>query len=541
MTLNIFAILNLITAISCFLLTVILYFYGHKKIHTIWSLFNLSAALWAFFAFLASITDQSERAYDYWRLSHALGIYTATFFLHAVCIFCNIRLRKTIKLAYFYGPIFGFFTIWRDGHFMYKGTQYLFGSIHYLQIHTMQFYSILSFWLAIILLSIILLLRYFFQNKDQQRLQALWWAVFTILGYIGALLSFLPYSGILIYPYAMILVPIYVFGMTYAICRKYFMDISIVLEKGVVYSVSITLLTVGYLTNVMLFERFFQTYLGYGSFKISIISAFIIGLLFIPLRDKFQKLIDRVFYKGSQEEIAKQNEMLIAEVAHSEKYKTLATLMNGIIHEIKDPLTAIKGYSYFLEKKKDDKEFIEKFTGVMNEEVQKIDDVISHINDYCQPIELNFENADINQLCIDSLALLKNDIVMNKIQIEKEFIANGAAKMNVDQNKIRQAILNVLLNAIESMPQGGTISVQTEYDKNDIQLKISDTGYGIKKDEMMHIYDPFFSKKENHSGLGLSIAQNTIQNHHGRIIVESKTNQGTEITICLPVKVFKNN
>jgi two-component system sensor histidine kinase AtoS len=107
--------------------------------------------------------------------------------------------------------------------------------------------------------------------------------------------------------------------------------------------------------------------------------------------------------------------------------------------------------------------------------------------------------------------------------------------IHLDPQQIKQALLNVFLNAIDAMPEGGLISVNTNIQSDKLCLTITDTGQGINPEDIKHIFDPFFSKKDQGTGLGLSITYEIIKNHNGKIFVESKLGKGTAFRIELPL------
>jgi two-component system sensor histidine kinase HydH len=133
------------------------------------------------------------------------------------------------------------------------------------------------------------------------------------------------------------------------------------------------------------------------------------------------------------------------------------------------------------------------------------------------------------------LELLNNEIIRHKINLNTSF-DNKNILINIDYNQIKQALLNIFLNAINAMPNGGTLTIDSSFRGNDkLLFSISDTGCGIAPKDLPHIYDPFFSKKDHGTGLGLSITHEIIKNHNGRIYAESELGKGTTFRVELPI------
>ena len=316
------------------------------------------------------------------------------------------------------------------------------------------------------------------------------------------------------------------------------MDISIVLKRGLVYSIIIAAITTFYLITVIILEKTFQTFIGYQSLITSILYATIIAIFFTPVRNKIQYWVDRHFFKGSQAEIADENEQLRKEVAQAEKSKAVATLASGIAHEIRNPLTSLQTFFEYFPQKKNDPEFMQKFNDIAGKEINRINDLIKQLLEFAKPSPLELQDVNITQIIDSSLALLENQIKKSKVQIIREFNMPPDVTIKADPNKLKQAFINLILNAIEAMTGGGELTVLTSVNTNlapHLMISITDTGCGIKKEDLHHIFDPFFSKKEKGTGLGLAITEGIIKEHQGQIKVRSTVAVGTTFIIELPI------
>ena len=329
--------------------------------------------------------------------------------------------------------------------------------------------------------------------------------------------------------------------MPFAIFKYRLMELTVVIKRSIIYSILIAFITIFYLLIVFILEKFAQGVFGYSSLIISVSMAFGLGLILIPLRNQIQHFFDRSFFRGTQEEIVLQNEQLRQEVAQSDKYKTLSTLASGVAHEIKNPLTAMKTFCEYLPHKLDDKEFLKKFSRLVGNEVERIDGMVHELLDYSKPAPLALKKTDINKLVQDTLNNLNSQFIKDHIEVivTRSQGHPSPAKtplLNIDANRIKQALLNLFLNAIEAMPTGGQLTVRTTLHSSRFTINIADTGSGIPPEDLKHIFDPFFSRKDNGTGLGLAIVQGIVEQHKGKIKIESKVGVGTTVRVEFPLQ-----
>src|SRR5208283_4638188 len=198
----------------------------------------------------------------------------------------------------------------------------------------------------------------------------------------------------------------------------------------------------------------------------------------------------------------------------------------------------IKTFSEQLPSRLNDKEFLLKFSRIINKEVDRIDCLVQELLNFAKPSPPQLKQANIHQLIEQTLELLNNDLIRHKINLNTSF-ENKNILIHIDPQQIKQALLNIFLNAIDAMPNGGILTVNTnviaQQIKQSLIIEISDTGHGIDPKDLPHIFDPFFSKKDHGTGLGLSITHEIIRNHNGRILAESELGKGTTFRIELPL------
>lgn len=373
------------------------------------------------------------------------------------------------------------------------------------------------------------------KNTSQKQLNHLKYMFIAMLILSLSMWDFQGNYGYKIYQIGPITGLLFVLISTIAIVKHKLMDIEIVIRKGLVYSILVSIFTLTYFLIVICLEKYFHKVIGYHDFGASLIMFTTIAIIFIPLKNRLQSIIDRIFFRGSQIEIVQENEMLRREVAQTEKLKAVALLASGIAHEIKNPLTALKTFTEFLPSKIDDKEFLKKYSAIANNEVKRINNLVHELLDFAKPSPANLRPTNLTQLLDETLEFLNNDFIKRKIKVIKDYKIMPDTKINIDQIQFKQALLNILLNAIDAMENGGYLHVTADISSDQfVRFRIKDTGKGITKDDLPHIFDPFFTKKPNGTGLGLSITHEIIKRQNGKIYAESHPAKGTTFTIILP-------
>ncbi len=359
--------------------------------------------------------------------------------------------------------------------------------------------------------------------------------------------DFIPNYNIPIHAFGYIPVSIYLIITSFAIVRYQLMDIQIVFQKSLVYTILITIITIFYLMSIFFTEHILQSMFGYKSMLISLSSATFIAIAFIPLRNFIQNFIEKTFFKGSYMQIAEENELLRQEVTQTERMKAIAILASGMAHEIKNPLTTLKTFSEFVPQKKNDPEFMKQYQKIMPQEIDRIDNLVHELLLFAKPSPPQIQSINPNDIINNILIMLESKFNTLSIHVIKELTTNST--IQADPNQIKQALLNLILNAIDAMPNGGTLTIKTNpipatsnvipanagIQTHQYIISITDTGHGIAPKDLPHIFEPFFTKKEKGTGLGLAITQGIIEKHGGRIAVESKINQGTKFTVILPL------
>lgn len=257
------------------------------------------------------------------------------------------------------------------------------------------------------------------------------------------------------------------------------------------------------------------------------------NLSFFPIEDGTGKMLGVTVTI----ENVTERERLRKQLAEYEKLSALSQLALGAAHEINNPLLGISSYLEILRDEAQDPKNKEEIEVVL-ENVYRISETIRGLLNFARPTPPQFTKININQLIEDSLSFLSHQPIFRKARIHK-VLPPSLPQITADLNQLRQVLTNMLINAAQSMPGGGDLTVETSKVKfkEEIQIDIRDTGMGILPENLIKIFDPFYTtKKSQGTGLGLSISLSYIKNHSGDIFCRSEVGKGTIFSIVLPVR-----
>ena len=224
------------------------------------------------------------------------------------------------------------------------------------------------------------------------------------------------------------------------------------------------------------------------------------------------------------------------EVRRKEKLAVLGSLAAGVAHEIRNPLSSIKGFAKYFEGHCAEGSEGRELAAVMAKEVDRLNRVITELLDFARPSDLKTRPTDINDLVEHSLRLIRQDAEGKNIRIE--FHRDTRLPLvAIDPDRFTQALLNLYLNAIQAMENGGRLSVRAAFDSREgIRIAVEDTGKGIPAESLGNIFNPYFTTKSSGTGLGLAIVQKVVEAHRGEIKVNSTPGRGTAFQILVPAR-----
>jgi two-component system sensor histidine kinase HydH len=223
------------------------------------------------------------------------------------------------------------------------------------------------------------------------------------------------------------------------------------------------------------------------------------------------------------------------EVARSQRLASVGRLAAGVAHEIRNPLSSIKGFATYFKERYPDRTDDQQTANIMIQEVDRLNRVVGQLLEFARPISVKKQRISLLALLKDSLKLIEDRAATKGISVHTQHAAGVDAAWG-DPDRINQILLNLYLNAIDSMETGGELKValSSDGDDSEIYIKISDTGCGISPDHLSKIFDPYFTTKSTGTGLGLAIAHNILEALGGKITVESNPEKGTTFTVALP-------
>jgi len=230
------------------------------------------------------------------------------------------------------------------------------------------------------------------------------------------------------------------------------------------------------------------------------------------------------------------------QVLHSEKLAALGRLAAGVAHEIGNPLTSISTFAQLLREMASD-EFSQSSLDIINTHIQRITEIVRQMSTFARPDSINIKLLQVNDIMTSSLDLMRLDKRMKSTIQMRVNLDPTVPRTMTDEGQIAQVFINIILNALDAMPEGGTLTVASRHSPDErgldtIFIDISDTGTGIAPDALAKIFDPFYTTKEagKGTGLGLSVSYNIVKRFKGDIKVASELGKGTTFTIVLPVQ-----
>jgi two-component system sensor histidine kinase HydH len=252
-----------------------------------------------------------------------------------------------------------------------------------------------------------------------------------------------------------------------------------------------------------------------------------------PLRDEKGQEMGSVLLIKDLREIRDLQE----KVHRSERLASLGRLAAGVAHEIRNPLSSIKGFAQYFVKRFSGHEEEQGYASVMVKEVDRLNRVITDLLDFAGPKEPRREPQSLETIAEQALKLLAPDLEARKVEVVKDYEPDLPA-VSVDRDRISQVFINLLLNALESMEAGGEIRISLRRcgPPPAVEASVADTGAGIPEDDLEKVFEPFFSRKRKGTGLGLAIVHQIIESHRGDIRVESRPGKGTVFRIRLPME-----
>ena len=254
------------------------------------------------------------------------------------------------------------------------------------------------------------------------------------------------------------------------------------------------------------------------------------------LATAFDQMAERLMQR--ERELKQSQETL----RRADRLSSLGLLTAGLAHEIRNPLVAIRTFTQLLPERYDDPEFREGFQGLALKEVDRICGLITDLLTFARPSKPNVAPENVNDVVDNIARILETQAKEKGVEISRQFGAD-LPKAWIDREQMKQVFMNLILNAIQAMPGAGKITLLSRaVERNGVQpagefvqVEVRDDGIGIPEENLHHIFDPFFTSKDEGSGLGLAVSHQIVQEHGGFVTVESTVGKGTSFFIHVPV------
>ncbi|MER2060821.1 MAG: PAS domain S-box protein, partial [Niallia sp.] len=248
----------------------------------------------------------------------------------------------------------------------------------------------------------------------------------------------------------------------------------------------------------------------------------------VPFLDKNNKPYQYLAIRNDITEKKRTEEVL----HRQDKLAAVGQLAAGVAHEIRNPLTSIKGYAEFLSMDETEKDRQEYFDIILDE-IERVNSIVEEFMVLSKPTVSVLEKRRLLPIIDNVASILDYQLRKNKIQLHRNYEEHNLL-VECDENKLKQVFLNFIKNAVEAMPNGGSIDVTVKREKDNINIVIKDTGIGMEKEQLKKLGEPFFTTKKDGNGLGLMVSFKIIENLNGKVYIDSELNKGTSFYITLP-------
>lgn len=247
------------------------------------------------------------------------------------------------------------------------------------------------------------------------------------------------------------------------------------------------------------------------------------------LGEKFHQMISRL--KAAQDNLKETH----SNMAHTEKLASIGTITSGLVHEINNPLSGLKNCVRRIKKNPENINQINRYMPLMENALNKIEIALNRLLDFSRRHDLDFKVISINKILDNVEKLMEYRIKRNKIGLIKNYDKH-LPLIWADEHQLEQVFINIVINAVDAMPDGGELKVETGQKNGFIRVKISDSGCGIGRKDLNRVFDPFFTTKNpgKGTGLGLTVSRDIIKLHKGDIHIASSLKKGTKLTVTLP-------
>lgn len=233
-------------------------------------------------------------------------------------------------------------------------------------------------------------------------------------------------------------------------------------------------------------------------------------------------------------EAYKQLQNTFEQLRKADRLAALGQLSAGIAHEIRNPLGSVKGSIEILEDEIPSDHPKYEFVQIVKEETARLDSIVTEFLEYARPPRPTVRPCSVNELLESTLILVHKESAASGVEVIKN-LAPDMPMIPMDPDQIRQVLLNICLNAVQAMPEGGTLEVSSRTEGDSAVIEVADTGVGVSEDDLERIFDPFFSTKPGGTGMGLSISYQLVESHGGMLAARLNPEKGMTFRLELPI------
>jgi two-component system, NtrC family, sensor histidine kinase HydH len=262
----------------------------------------------------------------------------------------------------------------------------------------------------------------------------------------------------------------------------------------------------------------------------------LVGVLTGVLTDRQRKQA-RALHKTTDELRQAHQELRenFESMKRAERLHALGQMSAGLAHEIRTPLASIEGAAAIVRRVTHSEERCHELLEIIQKESRRLNRLLTSFLDFAKPRRPDLKVVEIDELFDSVIALAQHAGHNRRLELKKD-IPPRLSTLECDPEQLKQVLLNLIMNAIQAMPQGGTIVLAARENNNAVTIDIHDQGCGISEDNLDRVFDPFFTTKETGSGLGLSVADQIIRQHGGMLTIARSSPEGATVRISLPLK-----
>jgi two-component system, NtrC family, sensor histidine kinase HydH len=218
----------------------------------------------------------------------------------------------------------------------------------------------------------------------------------------------------------------------------------------------------------------------------------------------------------------------------AERLYALAELSAGLAHEIRTPLASLEGAAALVQRETESEERRHEFLDIIQKESRRLNRLLTSFLEFARPRKPDLRVVEIGEILDSVIILVRNAGDTSRLALQKH-IQRDLPMLECDPEQLKQVLLNLVMNASQAMPKGGTVSLEAQRDGTNVNIDVGDQGGGIDKENLERIFDPFFTTKGNGTGLGLSVAHQIVSQHGGMLTIARNSPQGVTVRLSLPL------